>query len=186
MMFMSNYDNNPLRPCHSLQRTARFLRAVNTLIGSNLTVCCLGHYGEYQEYSVRTADIPVYHQEYVTAEFDAVFAEKGLTRNDRRKDLQILRHYNQISLSIEQEFIDPFMRVEAVNVGLNYVAAIDIEIRETATSDIVSADSKSRIHQVVPGESMHEDRARPESINTNQPDSDSKWRVRINPGAQNG
>ena len=62
----------------------------STQIGSNLTVCCPGNYGEYQEYSVRTVDMPVFLQEYVTAEFDAAFAEKGLTRNDRMNDLQIL------------------------------------------------------------------------------------------------
>jgi len=86
---------------------------------------------------VRTVDMPVFLQEYVTAEFDAAFAEKGLTRNDRMNDLQILLRYNHINLSSEQESIDPFKRVEAMNVELNYVAAIDIEIRETATNDIV-------------------------------------------------
>ena len=105
--------------------------------------------------------MPVFLQEYVTAEFDAAFAEKGLTRNDRMNDLQILLHYDHINLSSEQESIDPFVRVEAMNVELNYVAAIDIEIRETATDDIVWAGTISRIHQVVPGEYMHEDRARP-------------------------
>jgi len=86
---------------------------------------------------VRTVDMPVFLQEHVTAEFDAAFAEKGLTRNDRMNDLQILLRYNHINLSSEQESIDPFKRVEAMNVELNYVAAIDIEIRETATNDIV-------------------------------------------------
>jgi hypothetical protein len=109
----------------------------STQIGSNLTVCCPGNYGGYQEYSVRTGGMPVFLQEYVTAEFDAAFAEKGLTRNDRMNDLQILLHYDHINLSSEQESIDPFVRVEAMNVELNYVAAIDIEIRETATDDIV-------------------------------------------------
>ena len=110
---------------------------------------------------MRTVDMPVFLQEYVTAEFDAAFAEKRLTHNDRMNDLQILLRYNHINLSSEQESIDPLMRVEAMNVELNYVAAIDIEIRETATNDIVWAGSISRIHQVVPGEYMHEDRARP-------------------------
>lgn len=110
---------------------------------------------------MRTVDMPVFLQEYVTAEFDAAFAEKWLTRNDRMNDLQILLRYNHINLSSEQESIDPFKRVEAMNVELNYVAAIDIEIRETATNDIVWAGSTSRIHQVVPGDYMHEDRARP-------------------------
>lgn len=154
-------------------KTTRFVLAIiystllascaqySTQIGSNLTVCCPGNYGEYQEYSVQTVDMPIFLQDYVTAEFDAAFAEKGLTRNDRMNDLQVLLRYNHINLSSEQESIDPFVRVEAMNVELNYVAAIDIEIRETATDDIVWAGTISRIHQVVPGEYMHEDRARP-------------------------
>ena len=133
----------------------------STQIGSNLTVCCPGNYSEYQEYSVQTVDMPIFLQEYVTAEFDAAFAEKGLARNDRMNDVQVLLRYNHINLTSEQESIDPFVRVEAMNVELNYVAAIDIEIRETATNDIVWAGTISRIHQVVPGEYMHENRARP-------------------------
>ena len=85
---------------------------------------------------MRTANMPVFLQGYVTAEFDAAFTEKGLSHNDRINALQILLRYNHINLFSKQESIDPFMRVEAMNVELNYVAAIDIEIRETATSGL--------------------------------------------------
>ena len=133
----------------------------STQIGSNLTVCCPGNYGEYQDYTVQTVDMPIFLRDYVTAEFDAAFSEKGMSRNDQMNDVKVLLRYNHINLTSEQESIDPFVRVEAMNVELNYVAAIDIEIRETATDEIVWAGSISRIHQVVPGEYMHEDRARP-------------------------
>ena len=46
--------------------------------------------------------MPVFLQEYVTAEFNAAFAEKGLTRNDRMNDLQILLRNNHINLSSER------------------------------------------------------------------------------------
>ena len=133
----------------------------STQIGSNLTVCCPGNYSEYADYSIDTVDMPIFLRDYVIAEFDAAFSEKGLVRNDRMNDVRVLLRYNHINLTSEQETIDPFVRAEGMNVELNYVAAIDIEIRETASDDVVWAGTISRIHQVVPGEYMHEDRARP-------------------------
>ena len=47
-------------------------------------------------------------------------------------------------------------------VELSYIAQINIEIAETATRKRVWAGAISRIHQVTPGEDMHEERARPE------------------------
>ena len=49
---------------------------------------------------------------------------------------KVVLEQRAINLFSKQESIDPFMRVEAMNVELNYVAAIHIEIRETATSGL--------------------------------------------------
>lgn len=68
---------------------------------------------------------------------------------------------NHINLSPEQQDIDPFQRIESQNVELSYVAAIDIEMVETRSNELVRAGSISRIHRVTPGEYMHEAGARP-------------------------
>ena len=130
-------------------------------IGTTLTLCCPGSYSEYSDYGVEVVNMPLFLRNYVVDEFDAAFQEKGITRDDRINDLRVVLRYNHINLSSDQQEIDPFIRVEAINVELNYIATIEIEIFETSTNRQVWGGSVSRIHQVVPGEYMHEDRARP-------------------------
>lgn len=130
-------------------------------IGTNLSLCCPGDYASYSEYSLEVVNVPLFLRDYVMAEFESAFQQKGLTRNDRSNDVQIVLKYTQIDLVPGQQEIDPFVRIESLNVELNYIAQIEIEIIETRSNDVVWAGSVSRIHQVTPGEYMHEDRARP-------------------------
>ena len=51
-----------------------------------------------------------------------------------------------------------------MNAELSYIAEVEILMRETATNNLVWAGSISRIHQVSPGEYMHEEGARPEFL----------------------
>jgi len=129
-------------------------------IGTNLDLCCPGNYADYADYSVELQAVPVFLQEYLVAEFDQAFQEKGMMHNDQSPDLTVILRYNHINLNPVQEDIDPFVRVEGMNVELNYLAEIEIEMLEAATDRPVWAGSISRIHQVVPGEYMHEDPAR--------------------------
>jgi len=130
-------------------------------IGTNLTLCCPGNYAGYSEYGLEMVDIPLFLRDYVSAEFESSFQQKGLTRNDRINDVRVVLTYEQVDLVPGQEQIDPFVRIERLNVELNYIAKINIEIFETRSNDIVWSGEVSRIHQVTPGEYMHEDRARP-------------------------
>ena len=132
-----------------------------TEIGTNLNLCCPGNYSDYADYGVEVIGMPIFLRDYVIAEFDAAFQEKGLQRDDQVNDIRVILRYNHINLTSEQQEIDPFIRVEALNVELHYIAEIEIGIYETATDEPVWGGSISRIHQVVPGEYMHEDRARP-------------------------
>lgn len=131
-------------------------------IGASPTLCCPGDYTTYATYGLVTDNMPLFLQDYVVAEFDAAFQEKGLARNDRSPDLQVRLRYNHVNLSPAQQDIDPFVRVEALTVELHYVAEIQIEMREARNNELVWAGTISRIHQVTPGEYMHEDRARPQ------------------------
>ena len=136
--------------------------ASNSLqIGTNLTLCCPGNYSEYAEYGVTTSNIPIFLRDYVVAEFDGVLEEKGLVRNDQVNDIRVELNYTHVNLSSEQQDIDPFVLMEAFTEELSYIARIDINIVETASNRPVWGGSISRIHQVTPGEYMHEDRARP-------------------------
>lgn len=130
-------------------------------IGTSLSLCCPGDYAGYQDYGLETQDMPLFLRDYVVAEFDAAFQEKGLQRDDRFNDIRVLLRYNHVNLDPEQERIDPFIRMESITVELNYIAVLEIEVIETATNKKIWAGSISRIHQVTPGEYMHEDRARP-------------------------
>jgi hypothetical protein len=131
-------------------------------IGTHLKLCCPGNYEEYIEYSLETRDMPLFLRDYVTSEFDIVIKEKGLTRNDQINDLRIVLRYNHVNLYPEQQDIDPFVRRGSSNAELNYIATLEVKMYETRTAELVWAGSVSRIHSVVPGEYMHEDRARPE------------------------
>lgn len=131
-------------------------------IGTHLKLCCPGDYEQYSEYALETQDMPMFLQEYVATEFDAAMQEKGLSRNDQMNDIRILLRYNHVNLFPEQQEIDPFARRGSSNVELNYIATLEVEMFETRTAEMVWAGSISRIHSVVPGEYMHEDRARTE------------------------
>lgn len=129
-------------------------------IGTSLEVCCPGDYDDYDDYAVRAINMPLFLRDYVVEEFDTAFQEKGLSRNDQINDLRVELEYNHINLRPEQEDINPFVRVEALTTELTYIAEIEVRMYETATNNLVWGGSISRIHQVTPGEYMHEGRAR--------------------------
>ncbi len=130
-------------------------------IGVSPQLCCPGDYGSYSSYSLSTEGIPIFLRDYVVAEFERAFAEKGLERSVNNSDVEVVLAYNHINLYPEQQEIDPFIRVESLSVELSYVAQIEIRIKESATSNPVWAGAISRIHHVSPGEYMHETRAAP-------------------------
>ena len=97
-------------------------------IGSSPLLCCLGDYQNYSEYG-----LPLFLRDYVVAEFERAFDEKGLSRNDQAHDIEVVLAYNHINLYPDQRDIDPFVRMEFLNVELSYIAQINIENAETAT-----------------------------------------------------
>lgn len=131
-------------------------------IGTHLKLCCPGNYEQYSEYSLETRDMPLFLRDYVVNELDAALQEKGLRRNDQMNDLRIVLRYNHVNLFPEQQDIDPFVRIDSFSTELNYIATLEVEMYETRTGEQVWGGAISRIHSVVPGEYMHEDRARPE------------------------
>jgi hypothetical protein len=132
-------------------------------IGHNVTVCCPGDYASYQSYSLETSDMPEFLSDYVIAEFDAAFQEKGLVRNDRLNDIAVKLSYQHVNLNAEQEDIDPFDRRTGEGFTLRYIATINIEMFDN--DEVIWAGQVHRIHNVTPGEYMHEDGARPEFRN---------------------
>ena len=135
--------------------------AYSPQIGSSPLLCCPGNYESYTEYSLRTAEMPIFLRDYVVAEFERAFDQKGLSRNDQTHDVEVVLTYNHVNLYPDQQDIDPFVRMESLNVELSYVAQIVIDVIETATGEKVWSGAISRIHQVTPGEYMHEERAAP-------------------------
>lgn len=131
-------------------------------IGTHVSLCCPGNYSECTAYDVQVVNMPLFLRDYIVAEFDNAFQEKGLQRNAGNSDLRVVLRYNHVNLNPQQEEIDPFVRIESMNLELNYIAQIEIEMYETSSNRQIWAGSISRIHQVVPGEYMHEQLARPE------------------------
>lgn len=131
-------------------------------IGVHVKHCCPGNYEEYRQYSLQAENIPVFLRDYVLMEFDSAMLNKGLTRNEGDKQLNILLKYNHVNLAVEQESIDPFVQANGMNDELHYMAVIEVEMIEDSTGELVWAGSISRLHHVYPGEYMHQERARPE------------------------
>lgn len=134
-------------------------------VGHTVTLCCPGDYNAYRAYGVELQDMPGFLSDYMVAEFDAAFQDKGLVRNDRLNDLVVTLSYRHVNLDPEQEEIDPFERRIEEDQMLRYVANIVVEMRETETGREVWAGRINRIHTVLPGEYMHEAGARPEIRN---------------------
>ena len=130
-------------------------------IGTSVTLCCPGNYSEYATYSLDTRDMPIFLQGYMLTEFEDAIREKGLYKADRNSDLEITLSYKHVSLDAEQQDIDPFIRMESINVELRYLAVIEINMVDRKTSQRVWAGEISRFHSVSQGEYMHEDAARP-------------------------
>lgn len=128
-------------------------------IGNTVTLCCPGNYDSYTTFGVETVDMPIFLRDYMVSEFDRAFQERGLTRDDQRSDLIVTLSYRHVNLDPETQNIDPFVRMESINVELNYIAAIDIAMRERAGGKAVWGGQISRIHSVSPGEYMHESSA---------------------------
>lgn len=149
--------------------------ASSSAISTRLTLCCPGDYDNYRDYSLQTEEMPGFLAEYVVAEFDAAMTEIGLIRNGGdaatvesglngnggNADLQVTLRYNHINLNSEQEEIDPFVSNESLLAEINYIADIEILMRDSAGDELVWAGSVRRLHQVVPGEYMHQEMARP-------------------------
>ncbi|MEX2129879.1 MAG: DUF4136 domain-containing protein [Pseudohongiellaceae bacterium] len=129
-------------------------------IGNNVTLCCPGNYANYEEYAIRVVDMPLFLSGWIVEMFDSAMQEKGLARNDQINDLIITLSYRHVNLNPEQQDINPFIRQEAIDVELRYIAVVEISMRETATGQEVWAGEVSRIHTVSPGEYMHEGPAR--------------------------
>jgi hypothetical protein len=125
-------------------------------IGNTVTLCCPGNYAAYSSYGVEAVGLPIFLREYVITAFDGAFQAKGMTRNDERSDIIVNMAYRHVSLDAEQQAIDPFIRMESINVELHYIANIDITMRERASGKEIWAGTVSRMHSVQPGEYMHE------------------------------
>ena len=104
--------------------------------------------------------MPLFLSDWVVEMFDSAMQEKRLTRDDQINDLIITLSYRHVNLNPEQQDINPFIRPEAIDVELRYIAVVEISMRETATGQEVWAGEVSRIHTVTPGEYMHEGPAR--------------------------
>lgn len=137
-------------------------------IGNTVTLCCPGNYDSYTTFAVETVDMPIFLRDYMVSEFDTAFQERGLTRNDQRSDLIVALSYRHVNLDPETQNVDPFVRMESINVELNYIATIDITMRERAGGKVVWGGQISRIHSVSPGEYMHEGGARSAFLETFQ------------------
>ncbi|MGM0634169.1 MAG: hypothetical protein ACQETO_13495 [Pseudomonadota bacterium] len=130
-------------------------------IGAATTLCCPGDYESYESYGVVNDNLPGFLADYVVAEFDAAFQEKGLVRNDRLNDIEVTLQYNHINLNPDQEEVDPFDEQIQPEERLRYVAQVQILMHESDTGEAVWSGQINRIHSVLPGSYMHEERARP-------------------------
>jgi len=136
--------------------------AQNTMqIGYSVNLCCPGDYDKYGNYRLELKEMPGFLQDYVAAEFDEAMQEKGLSRNDNMPDMTVRLTYKHINLNPEQELIDPFERRIDQDVTLRYVATIMVDMFETSSGRQVWGGQINRIHSVLPGEYMHEERAKP-------------------------
>ncbi|MDX1492239.1 MAG: DUF4136 domain-containing protein [Pseudohongiellaceae bacterium] len=125
-------------------------------ISNDVTLCCPGDYAAYDSFAVETIELPVFLRGYVSEAFTQAFSERGMTLNENASDLIVKLSYRHVSLDADQQEIDPFMRMESMNVELHYIANIDIEMRERQGGEVVWGGTISRIHSVQPGEYMHE------------------------------
>ena len=149
--------------CHLLLVSLFFLLGCSTntgQIGSNLSLCCPGNYGDYAAYGLTTNNIPAFLRDYLVSEFDAAFQEKGIVRNDQTNDIRVSLTYNHVNLRSDQEEIDPFVTTESIVTEISYLAVIEIAMVESVSGNPVWGGSISRMHQVTPGEYMHEEGAR--------------------------
>lgn len=135
-------------------------------IGNTVTLCCPGDYANYDSYAIEVEELPVFLRDYVVTEFDIAFQELGMVRNDSSGDIVVNLTYRHVSLDPEQQDIDPFTRIESMSTTIDYIANIDITMRERISGKAVWGGTISHVHSVSPGEYMHEEGAKPAFLKT--------------------
>jgi len=130
----------------------------NLGVGAAVLNCCPGNTEAYTAFSLTLEDLPAFLNPVMEQEFTAAFEKKGLVRDDVNSDLTV--HLKLLRQDLNEPVPkDDFKGHLAPGDSTRFLADLLIEMYDQTTNELIWSGTIGRIHDVVPGEYMHIERA---------------------------
>lgn len=115
-------------------------------VSTDVETCCEAPFERYATYQVQMTDAPGFLQAYLRGGLATVLGQKGLTETLDRPDVMVNLIFNQVFLDAQAAPPDYFG--EGVDPGLatRFMAAVEVDMIDTRTEQMVWSGRLSRIH----------------------------------------
>ena len=108
--------------------------------------CCEARFERYETYQVEITNAPGFLEPYLHAGVTASLARKGLRETLDRPDLMVNLMFNQVFLSREDGPDDYFGAGVDSAAATRFMAAVEVDMLDLRSSQIVWSGRLSRIH----------------------------------------
>ena len=108
--------------------------------------CCEAQFERYSTYEVVTTNVPGFLEPYLVNGIRPVLAGKGLEPGMGDPDLSVRLQFNQVYLSQESGEKDYFGEGIDPGIATRFMAAVSVDVVDTASEHIVWSGRLSRIH----------------------------------------
>lgn len=115
-------------------------------------------YNSYHSYGIEIVNVPEFLRGYIIEEFENVFEERGLTRNDNANELRVICIYKYTRLDAVQTDINLPIEGDPIEGDVHYKEVISIDIFETDTGYRILRGKISRILSISPLDYSLDDR----------------------------
>ena len=115
-------------------------------LSTEVHVCCEADFFHYETYAVTMTNVPGFLEAYLRGGLTTVLDQKGLVPATGDPDLEVNILFNQIYLSPESEETDYFDAGVDPGIATRFMAAVSVDVIDTASSHIVWSGRMSRIH----------------------------------------
>jgi hypothetical protein len=115
-------------------------------VTTDVFTCCEAEFQRYATYQVRMTNVPGFLEPYLRGGLAPVLERKGLSETLDRPDLTVNLIFDQVFLTPESEARDYFGEGVEPGSATRFMAAISVDMIDTASEHIVWSGRLSRIH----------------------------------------
>ena len=111
-----------------------------------IDTCCEARFERYETYNVMTTNVPGFLEPYLRGGIEPVLTRRGLRPTLDRPDLSIRMIFDQVYLSPDTAEEDYFGEGVDPEDATRFMAAVSVDVIDTANESIVWSGRLSRIH----------------------------------------